>query len=320
MRSFWAIAIICLTVVCNSLYAAGGQEVTFMPDDPIQIVVPASEGGGSDIVAKAIMDTMKHTQLVPTPFIVVHKPGGSGSAAIAYANGRPDPNHTLFVANTSHLLRMYANSHQMALTPIVRLAEDPILLVVPADSEYTTFEEFVGGSHDHEILIGTADILDRYCVLQLKREIEGDLRSVYYNGASFIVDGMVYGQLDGGILNPSEARSGLESGNLRVLVAFSDIPQSKLIPKTETLSELGYNGLDLRFSRYVMGPQGMADDVVDYWSSIFSKMSQSSYWLQQYITPGDLQAAFLDSQGTQTFLVESELPWLDLILAEGLLD
>jgi tripartite-type tricarboxylate transporter receptor subunit TctC len=69
-----------------------------------------------------------------------------------------------------------------------------------------------------------------------------------------------------------------------------------------------------------MGPQGMADDVVDYWSSIFSKMSQSSYWLQQYITPGDLQAAFLDSQGTQTFLVESELPWLDLILAEGLLD
>lgn len=320
MKFHGSICFVCLLLSSISLFASGRQETGFMPESSVEIVVPASEGGGSDIMAQAIFDTMVKTRLVQAPFVMEHKPGGSGSAAIAYANGRTDPDHTLFVANTSHILRMYANSHQLALTPIVRLAEDPILLVVPSTSTLSTIEDFIRESREREILIGTADILDRYCVLQLKREISGDLRSIYYNGALYIANGMIYGQLDGGILNPSEAREGLESGKLRVLAAFSDIAQSDLIPQVRTFSSMGYDGLDLRFSRYVMGPQEMGSEAIDYWSGVFGELSQSDYWNEQYIIPGDLQSAYLDRVGTETFLVESEIPWLDLILSEGLLD
>src|SRR5437762_7582048 len=46
------------------------------PSRPIEIVVPSSAGGGTDVMARAFADIAK--KYVPQPFIVSNKPGASG--------------------------------------------------------------------------------------------------------------------------------------------------------------------------------------------------------------------------------------------------
>ncbi len=97
-------------------------------------------------------------------------------------------------------------------------------------------------------MVGTADSFERYCVLQLKAKLGGNLRTIYYNSSPFIPTGMTHGQLDAGILNPSEAVEGILSGKLRVLASFTPISQSEIVPTVPTLADLGIDGLDYGIS------------------------------------------------------------------------
>ena len=313
----------CTCLLITSLFPLSGMgksDMGFQLNSEVELVVPAAEGGGSDACAQAIATTVSDNNLSKFPFSIVYKAGGSGSAAFSYANGRSDANHTLLVANTSHLLRMYATSGALELVPIVRLSEDPILLVVSADSVYSTFADFVEVAKSRRMLLGTADILDRYCVWQLQRELESDIRSIYFNSALSIINGIIENQLDAGILNPSEASAALLAGKLRVLTTFSQVKQSHLFPAVSSLTDLGYHGLDLKFSRYVMGPRNMDESAIDYYSSLFEHMSQTQQWSTDYLNSSDLQDAFLNLVETQEFIEKFEIPFLERILAEGLID
>lgn len=317
---FFPMGILLLLASMVPSFAMGAPESGYTPTAAIELVVPASEGGGSDILAKTIAETIAETALVPVDLIVEQKPGGSGSAAFAYVNSRPHPDHTLIVVNSSHILRMFVNSNTMELTPIARLAVDPILLVVPADSPFETFEDFSREAVKRRMMVGTADVLDRYCVMRLNREIGGDLRSIYYNGASFIEHGLVLGQLDGGIMNPSEAKEGLLDGRIRVLATFSELSPSQSIPQVESLSQMGYAGLEFQSSRYVMGPIGMGEEAIAYWSGVFNELSLSDRWNERYIESRNVRSAYLDMKQAEAFLANTEIPWVKEIIAEGLVD
>lgn len=317
---FFPLGILLLLASVVPSYAMGAPESGYSPTASIELIVPASEGGGSDIFAKAIADTIGESDLMPVDLIVDQKPGGSGAAAIAYVNSRPHPDHTLIVVNSSHILRMFVNSDSMELRPIARLAVDPILLVVSADSPFETFGDFSREAVGRRMMVGTADVLDRYCVMRLNREIGGDLRSIYYNGASFIEHGLVHGLLDGGIMNPSEAKEGLSAGRIRILATFSELSPSRFIPPVESFSQMGYTGLEFQSSRYVMGPIGMGEEAIAYWSGVFRELSLSDRWNERYIEGRNVRSAYLDMKQAEAFLADTEIPWVKQIIAEGLVD
>ncbi len=313
---------LCMSLMLSfpcSLGAMGSDEEAFSIDSRVEIVVPASKGGGSDIMARTLADSLS-TVLSPQESVeVVNKPGGSGLAAVAYANSRPQPDTVLCVANTSHLLRMYQDTGRLELVPIVRMVEDPVLLVVPNTSEIHSVEDFVSIASNRRLMVGTADILDRYCVSRLNTEIAGNLQSVYYDSALPIVQGLLSGRLDAGILNPSEAQEEVHSGNLKIIAIFSDVPNAIMLSEAESFVGRGYGGLDLRFSRYVMGPENMSGDALDYWCGVLEIVAKSTDWMESYVDPGGMKESFISKDELDKFLIEYELPMIESILAEGVL-
>jgi len=297
-------------LLLSPLHAGGVSEGEFAPDSKVEIVVPASTGGGSEIIARALAETMQKTQVIHAPIVVEYKPGGSGAAAISYANSRAHSDQVLFVANTSHILRMMFDTGSLTLTPIARMAVDPILVVVPAESPFHSLAELVSAAQERRVFIGTADTLDRYCVELLRKHTSGDFRSIYYNGAGYIVTGMTHGQLDGGILNPSEAREGIATGELRPIVAFSKLGDSDLFPSVPTFEDLGYHGMRFQLSRYVMGPAGMSDQAVDYWNGVLQQVANSKEWMSSYLVQNRLVGAYLGTDEARAYIELFELPWI----------
>ena len=321
MKVKYSACFYCIVLLLSiaSLSARGAQEDGFVPTRSVEVVVPAAGGGGSDLLATTIVDIAGQYRLAEVPLSAVHKPGGSGLAGFAYVNSRPDPDHTLMVVNTPHLLVLHDGGMNRQLVPIARLAVDPILLVVPYDSPYREFNDLRTRAGGLDLLVGTADNFDRYCVLQLNAKLAGNLRTIYYNSSSFIVTGMTHGQLDAGILNPSEAVEGIASGKLRVLAAFTPIFPSDTIPAAPTLAELGIEGLDYKISRYVMGSVAMSTGARAYWNRVFSDLVRVSEWTEGYVRAHMLSGAFLDMDETESYLVDVEFPWVREIWESGLL-
>src|SRR5262245_50416615 len=56
------------------------------PDKPVEFLVQASAGGGSDIFARMMAKVLAEEKIVSVPVSVVNKPGGSGAVAYSYLN------------------------------------------------------------------------------------------------------------------------------------------------------------------------------------------------------------------------------------------
>ena len=58
------------------------------PEKPINLIVHAGAGGGSDIFSRTLAAAVDKDKLLPQPIVVENKPGGSGGIAFAYVAGK----------------------------------------------------------------------------------------------------------------------------------------------------------------------------------------------------------------------------------------
>ncbi|MFB3150976.1 MAG: tripartite tricarboxylate transporter substrate binding protein, partial [Alphaproteobacteria bacterium] len=71
------------------------------PTKPIQVVIHASYGGGTDTTARMMM--IRSRRILKTDMSVIAKRGGSGAAAHEYAMGKPRDGYTILALTQSHL-------------------------------------------------------------------------------------------------------------------------------------------------------------------------------------------------------------------------
>src|SRR5690554_5505190 len=74
-----------------------GNEVAegWAPTKSVELVVPYSAGGGSDIYGRITADLMQKLGLSDQPFMVVNKPGGSGAVGNNYVYAKNGDDHTI---------------------------------------------------------------------------------------------------------------------------------------------------------------------------------------------------------------------------------
>lgn len=72
------------------LASAGLSWAADYPNHPIELIVPVSPGGGTDIVGRAFADAAKK-YLPQQPMTVINKPGASGAIGMGeLINAKPD--------------------------------------------------------------------------------------------------------------------------------------------------------------------------------------------------------------------------------------
>ncbi|MCU1530972.1 MAG: C4-dicarboxylate transporter substrate-binding protein [Arthrobacter sp.] len=121
-----------------------GQSAGAEPIKKLSIIVPANPGGGWDQTGRAMQQDLQSNKIVSSAQ-VTNVGGGGGTNGLAQLATEKDVN-TLMVMGYVMVGAVETNAAQTRLedtTPIARLTEEPLVLVVPASSKYQSVADLV---------------------------------------------------------------------------------------------------------------------------------------------------------------------------------
>jgi putative tricarboxylic transport membrane protein len=213
------------------------------PSKPIEVVTHAGVGGGTDLTARMMM--VQAPAALGTELMVVNKTGGSGAAALGYADSRPKDGHTIMLLTQTHLLTLLqgkgGNVKPDDIVGIARATDDPQILMVGGSSPYKTAQEFIEAAKKKSMKFGTTQIgsVDHIAVAGFAAKAGLEKPTVVpFRGGGDIVINLVGGNIDAALANFAEAESQIKAGDIRALLTFA--PQRvESLPQTPTATEIG---------------------------------------------------------------------------------
>ena len=120
-----------------ALSASHAQQNAWKPEKPVELVVPTTPGGAIDTTARLMQKVAQNGKLVPTPIVILNKPGGGQTVAMTYLDQRAGDAHAVLVSTmsvmTNHILgRSPVNYTDYTALPM--LYGEPMTIVVKTDS------------------------------------------------------------------------------------------------------------------------------------------------------------------------------------------
>jgi tripartite-type tricarboxylate transporter receptor subunit TctC len=234
--------------LCGALAAPVQAQV--FPDRAIKIIVPASPGGATDVLArlyaKAIGDSWKQST------VVENRPGASGIIGIDAAAKSPPDGYTAllgytFMVQAPALYPKLPYDVSRDFIPIVQMARSPNLFVVPASSPANTLAEFVQlvkkapGKHSFGSN-GIATTAHMQGTL-LNKRTGMDLVHTPFKGSAPQLNAVLGDQVSSAIIDIGSARGHLKAGQIKVLAVTGE-QRLQLLPNVPTFHELGYEGFE----------------------------------------------------------------------------
>lgn len=238
------------------------------PEHPVTIVVPYSPGGGVDIVTRLV--TKKMADELGQPIIVDNRPGAATNIGMAYvARAKPD-GYTLYTASNTFTTNkaLYSDltfDPQKDFTPIGKIGEAPLVVVVKGDSRFTSLKDLVdyGQQHAGALTFGTAGMGSSGHMASELLMRAGHFKALHvpYKGGSPAITDLLGGRLDFMSINPLEVISHIQAGSLRAL-AVLDQHGTPLLPDLKTAQSLGYKGLNATVWWGIVAPAGTPEPIV----------------------------------------------------------
>ena len=275
MRRFVGGAVICLAV----LLAATAVVAADYPNKPIQLIVPYSAGGSTDVLARAIGQVAsKH---FPQPVVVVNKPGGGAiPGRLEVVKAKADGYTLLFGYGSGEDLVV---PHQRPLPfdtfkdfdTICRMSVHSIVLAVPASSPHKTIGDLVKFAKTKDYLTaavstkgGSVDIT----FLLFAKAAGIKVTTIPGSGGADAITKLVGGHVDFGGGHPSEVLPHIKAGRMRGLaVAFDERDPS--VPDIPTFKETGYNVVTAGSVKGVAAPKGTPPEIVSYLEAKFKAVA-----------------------------------------------
>ncbi len=128
-------------VFAVALLPASVAWADWQPNKPVEFVVTAGAGGGTDIFARTVQSIIQKHNLMAQPIVVNIKGGGSGAEGYVYTKlAEGDSHKIVFGTHNSYVLPLAAKvafTHN-DLTPLAAMVFDEFLLWVKADSPIKT--------------------------------------------------------------------------------------------------------------------------------------------------------------------------------------
>lgn len=262
----------------------------------VSIVVPADPGGGWDQTGRALSQVLTQDDIVASA-PVTNVGGAGGTVGLAQLANEKDPN-TLMVMGLVMVGAVETNASAVRIedtTPIARLTDEPLVVVVPADSKYDTLEDLVEDVVDNgqsvTITGGSAGGADHILAGLMLEEagldgaaIAEKLNYTPNSGGGEAVPLLIGGKVSAGISGVGEFAQHIESGALRALAVSSEEPVEQL-PDVPTITEEGYDVV-LTNWRGVIAPGGISDGEKDELVRVITELHESGAWTEQLETKG----------------------------------
>lgn len=209
--------------------ASDGGEATAR--SKLVLMAPAAPGGGWDGFARESQQAIKAGG-ISNNVQVVNVPGAGGTIGLgqfAQMEGRSD---MLMVTGGVMVGAVELADSGVSLDqvqPVARLADDYAALVVPADSEFRTLDDFIeawkkdpGGTSISGGSLGSIDHLLTGLVAEEVGIDPADTNYIAYSGGGEALTSMLSGTTVGGMSGYNEVADQVEAGMLRALAISSE--------------------------------------------------------------------------------------------------
>jgi tripartite-type tricarboxylate transporter receptor subunit TctC len=218
------------------------------PNRAIHIVVPFAPAGATDILGRIVAERL--APMYGQSIVVDNKPGASGHLGAQIVAKSPGDGYTLLVG-TIGIHAAYSSYRKLGydpaadLQPIMILGESPNLVLVPADSPYKTFADFLADAKAHPGKISYASAgpgSSVHMVTALFELAAGvKLNHIPYKGSGPALIDLIGGQVQVMFDNMSSGMPHVQSGKLRAL-AVTGPRRDARFPDVPTIAESGVPG------------------------------------------------------------------------------
>ncbi|MBS7780367.1 tripartite tricarboxylate transporter substrate binding protein [Acidovorax sp. CCYZU-2555] len=257
----------CAFLLALALPYAAAQDY---PSKPVKLIVPFPPGGSVDLVARLIGKSLQDE--LKQPFLVENKPGASGNIGAGQVAKSPADGYTLLVGSAGVFAAnqyLYANPPFDPLTafvPIMRIVDQPNLLVVSGNSPIHSVRELIAAAKAQpgKLTFGSASVgsAQHFATEVFKQQTGVDLLHVPYKGGAPALTDLMGGQIDMLFDTSPTALPYAKSGKLRAL-AITSAQRSPLLPDVPTMKEAGLPNYEVVTWTGIAAPAGTPAAVVN---------------------------------------------------------
>jgi len=222
------------------------------PDKPVRLIVPASPGGGLDVLSRLVAG--KISGYWSQQLIVDNRPGAGMAIGTAAAAKSPADGYTLLFVNDSLVINpLIAPAVTFAwrdFAPIGQWVGTPLMVTVRETLPAKTFSEFLAHMHANpgRLNFAMADDNSRLASEFFKGLAGVEYVHVPYKGAAPAMNALMGDEADFSITDPVASINAAKSGKVR-LIAVTSAQRAKAFPQLPTVAESGVPG-------YIVGTWG----------------------------------------------------------------
>jgi len=229
-------------VALAATFVVGPGMAQNYPSKEVRWVIPWNAGGSNDIMARYLQPILEEQGV---SVVIENLPGGTGAVGMgAVATSRAD-GYTIGNGTSSTLSIIAQGKAPLSnddFTNVIRVSVDPLILVVPSGSEIDALDQFLAHMKDNpgDVTIGTpgTNNLNHIFAAMTARGAGVDYRHVPFPGGSRVIAELMGGQIQAGVLKPSETIEQIQAGELKPLGAFSN-ERLDILPDVPTFAEAG---------------------------------------------------------------------------------
>lgn len=263
---------------------AGGMEA--LDKKQITMLISVSPGSSTDNIAQQwVKCASKYTN---AKFIFEYQEGGSTAVAQNYMVNQPADGLLIQLGTVTNEVTMAFNNFDASTyQTLAILAEDRCMIMVPAKSQFQTFEDVIKYAKENpgKLNYGAASSKGVHSLFfdQLCSIADIKMNYVPYTSTVEVVTGALGGNTDV-IAVTSSANAYVESGDMRVLAVGSkeraDIyPDVPTVFETEGLEFEKFGGVSYVGGRSIMCKAGIPEEMENAYYELCDKISADEEWL-----------------------------------------
>jgi tripartite-type tricarboxylate transporter receptor subunit TctC len=306
--------------------ATAASDSSNYPSRAIQLIVPFTAGGGTDLASRAVATYLSNKW--GRPINVVNVPGAGGAIGTTQVlKGKAD-GYTILANNGSSTDALLAGNTSLSFSVndyrfVATVVDEPFAFLVKADSPFKSMrdlDEWVR-QNPEKLTFGTTGptSIQTISVIQWLDSIGVDYSKAHLvpvNGGGELLPMVAGGHVLLGVQDVTGAAGLTKAGQLKIL-AVTGLERSTLFPDVPTLAEQGVSGVTTHFWSGFSFPIGISDAVLQKWESAIKDMLDDPQF-QQKLKLLNAQAKFIDSP-TLASTVKQDVSTYTQLLSQKLL-
>ena len=290
---------------------APGALAQWKPAKNVELVAPATPGGGYDTVARKVQKVIQDANLVAMPVNVVNKPGGASGIGWAYVSQHAGDAHYIGVASSTLLTNDIAGINPFKwteLTPLAIIATEYLVFSVRADNRLkgakdlmeavranpkaVVFATAPGPGNANHILMGMMAKAIGVKVAQMPL--------VFFSSAGDSMTAALGGHVEVVISRIPPVLEQVRAGKMRILAVGAPQRLPGVLANVPSLRELGAEAVFVNW-RGMVGPKNLNKEQTRYWEEVLGALSKTEAW-KSYSEDTFSMPTFMDSASSARFM------------------